>query len=166
MRKLILTTLAVLALPVAAQAQAVSVTATVQKYLATAATQTLAFGNLTRGVANTVAANDVTKNGQVTVAYNAALNIAVPNSGNITGPGAATMAVTYTCASAAANSSYTITGAWTGAGVDCSGGVAVTAPTGLAYLVIGVGGTIAGAVVDAAPAGNYSGTVTVTVTEP
>lgn len=162
MRKLLssLVALAILA-PVAVKAQTVAsgtvaVTASVAEYGTVTGVRPIAFGSLTRGAAATVSATDKAKNGMAQITYNYAAIVSAAVTTALTGP--TTLPMTLACATSSDDNTYA-------AVADCAAIGTMTAPAaiGLVTKYIGLGGTIAQATVDGAPAGTYNGVVTVTI---
>jgi hypothetical protein len=161
MRKIALAIAAVVALPAFASAQTatatINATAIVQSAVTFSNTANLDFGTaITPGSGATVTPAN---GGKAMVSYNVPTTITV--AGTALASGSASLPVTYSCAQATTGNSATPT-AFSG---SCAGGF-TTALSGAAQTShwIYIGGAIAAASTTAAPAGTYSGTVTLTAT--
>lgn len=159
MKKSALVFAALFAIPAAASAQTatINVSATVQSAVSFSNTSDLSFGAaITPGSGATVTPAN---GGKSMVSYNVPTTVTV--AGTALTNGGASLAVTYSCAQAATGTAAAPT-AFPG---TCAAGY-TTALSGNALTDhwIYVGGDIAAAATTSAPAGIYSGTVTLTAT--
>lgn len=154
--------LAFVAMPGALAAQSatgtVGAVATVQSAVTfLAATSSLDFGTITPGTAVNIAPG-ATGSGIIGVQYNTPATITVGTL-SLTGPGSVTLPTTLSCAQASTATSTTPTSFTCG-----SGYVTTLAANAASTWYIYLGGTIAAAATSTAPAGDYTGSVTLTAT--
>lgn len=166
MRKLLLSSLvlAMVALPAMASAQTVAtgtvaVTANVAPYGSVAQVRALAFGTLARGGNAVVTATDDAANGQALIQYNYAAKVSASLTVPLTGPVVLPMALS--CAQSPDNSA----GSYVAVGGCTFADRAAPSALALAQYYLGFGGTITQANLEAAPAGNYAGTITITLAQ-
>ena len=159
MKKSALALAALLALPAIASAQTaiINVSATVQSAVSFSNTSDFTFGAaLTPGTGATVTPAN---GGKSMVSYNVPTTVSV--AGTALSNGGASLPVTYSCAQDASGTAATPTAF---PGTCAAGYTTVLSGNALTNHWIYVGGAIAAASTTSAPAGIYTGTVTLTAT--
>jgi spore coat protein U-like protein len=143
--------------PMAVRAQVVNVSATIANSAAFTGSQDLDFGTVDVATGATVDPQDMANNGNRTLTYNYALDVSFTGVPANLQSGTNNLPVSLTCDVQEGAS-------WQGT-VACSGNTfSLSAPTASTTAVVGIGGSIAAADAAAAPAGTYSGTITINVT--